>query len=347
MVQATTQQFATRPYTHDDEEQVLALLAQTLPRWAQAGGERPALWRWKHLLNPFGPSQVQVALDNTGTVIGTLALMPWQLRHAGRVLRAARAVDLATHPNFRRKGVATLLSEEAVEAIKADRPSIVFHTPNRASIGIALKRSPLFVGVISPSIQLRHVARLLVRRAFRLRLAAGQNLVGDILAHALPIRSWLERDGEVQQLLGTDFPRQFRTERTLGYLRWRYADRPLEPYYALNIDDQGELLGSVIFRVSSGATTNGIVIQDLLMRNREPHVPAAFRRGLDSLRHADFFAGCVSHDPLERAVLGHLALIAVPRMSYRLAVRAVDPELAEAAHQISAWSLAMGDLDGF
>lgn len=248
---------------------------------------------------------------------------------------------MATHPDYRRLGVGTLLSGLA-EEVRADGTSVIFSTPNRASIGISRKRGRQFLGVISPSIRVRHVVSLLVRRAIR-QGPLTDRLVDHVSTQALPIQSWLDHRDDLERFLEHDSRAdRFRTDRTRDYLRWRYVEHPFRKYYALNVEEGSELLGTVIFRVA-----NGIVIQEILMKGRDSRIALALNKRLRDLKHVDFFSGCVSHDPLERAVLGSLGVFRLPRSGYRLTVGVFDPEFANAALQLSAWGLAMGDLDGF
>lgn len=279
-------------------------------------------------------------------LVGTFAMMPWRLRHGNNVIRAARGVDLVTHPAYRGMGVADKMSKDLADVVKADGTSLFFHTPNQISFRISMKRGRRFLGLVGPSIRIRHVPRLLARRAGIGPGPARDRLPAD--STLLPIGSWLDRRDELGDLLDQDFlADRYRTERTLDYLRWRYGEHPAQAYYALNAEEGSRLLGSVILRVSAGATTNGVFIQEILMRRRDPRIARALWKRLGALLNVDIFSACVSHDPLERAVLGGFGVFRAPRSGYLLTVGALDPAYADAAGQMSAWGLTLGDLDGF
>jgi GNAT superfamily N-acetyltransferase len=335
----------TRAYLPDDQAQMLELLAQTLPRWANATADPARLWRWKHLTSPFGPSSVRVAYDEEAGIVGTYAMMPWRLRRGHEIIRAARGADLVTHPSYRRRGIADALFSDLSAGMKRDGTSIAFHTPNALSVQLSPKHGRRFLGLVGPSIHVRHFTRLLARRArLRVGLAADRHVDS---AHLTPIRTWLEHRNEVEDLVQQDSRvDRFRTERTLDFLRWRYGDHPYQTYYAFTLEDGGAFLGAVIFRVVSGATANGLAIQEVLLRRRDPRIAVALRKQLREVRNADFFSGSVSHDPLERAVLGSLDVFRLPRSGYLFTVGVFEPGYADAAKR-SAWALTLGDLDGF
>ena len=102
-----------RPAGTDDRDEVLALLRRSLgagddPRY-------PELFSWKHDQNAFGTSPMWVAVDGE-RIAAFRTLMRWEFVRGGRILRAVRAVDTATDPDYQGKGLFT--------ALDAPRPGV-------------------------------------------------------------------------------------------------------------------------------------------------------------------------------------------------------------------------------
>lgn len=119
-----------RAATPDDREAILQLLQRSMgrkddPRFA-------ALYRWKHDLNAFGPSPTWVATD-ASRVIAVRIFMRWEFVRGGEVLRAVRAVDTATDPDYQGKGLFTALTMHGLDEMLADGVDFVFNTPNSQS----------------------------------------------------------------------------------------------------------------------------------------------------------------------------------------------------------------------
>jgi GNAT superfamily N-acetyltransferase len=94
----------------------------------------PELWAWKHVLNPFGPSFVFVAVADGGRIAGVRAMMRWRLvTPDGDVLTCLRPVDTATHPQYERQGIFRRLTMTALDAARAEGVHLVFNTPNDKS----------------------------------------------------------------------------------------------------------------------------------------------------------------------------------------------------------------------
>ncbi|MEW5917472.1 MAG: GNAT family N-acetyltransferase, partial [Gemmatimonadota bacterium] len=89
-------------------------------------------WRWKHSTNPFGPSPCLVA-EADGVLVGLRAFMRWTWRHAGRNVKTVRAVDTATDPAWRRKGIFKTLTMQLATEMQGEGVNLVFNTPNANS----------------------------------------------------------------------------------------------------------------------------------------------------------------------------------------------------------------------
>ena len=90
------------------------------------------LFSWKHDQNAFGPSYMWVATDG-GRIVGLRAFMRWEFVRRGEVLRAVRAVDTATHPDYQGKGLFTAMTMHGLDVIRDDGVDFVFNTPNDKS----------------------------------------------------------------------------------------------------------------------------------------------------------------------------------------------------------------------
>ena len=98
-------------------------------------------------------------------MVGVRLFMRWDLEAAGRRLRAVRAVDTATDPDFRGRGIFRTLTLELLRALEAaNEVDLVFNTPNGSSKPGYLKMCwhdvgtvPVHVGVARPLRFLRGV----------------------------------------------------------------------------------------------------------------------------------------------------------------------------------------------
>ena len=95
-------------------------------------------WRWKHLNNPFGSSVVMLAFINN-KLAGMRAMMQWEFIYKAKFIKAWRAVDTCTAPEFRGRKVFSHLTSEMVQYLSGLHPAFIFNSPNPVSSAGYLK----------------------------------------------------------------------------------------------------------------------------------------------------------------------------------------------------------------
>ena len=90
-------------------------------------------WKWKYVLNPAGfrgeEGDIWVAEASDGEVVGHWAVIPEKMKLGSKTVTVAQAVDAATHPDYRGRGIfKTLMRSVCSDAEK--RYSFVFGFPN-------------------------------------------------------------------------------------------------------------------------------------------------------------------------------------------------------------------------
>lgn len=204
-----------RPATLDDREQILGLLQRSLgwdddPRFAE-------LYRWKHETNAFGPSPTWVAVDG-GRIAGVRIFMRWEFVRGGQVLRAVRAVDTATDPDYQGRGLFTALTMHALDEMRADGVDFVFNTPNDQSRPGYLKMGWREVGRIPAAVRMRSPRAAL--KMVKARVPSEH--WSEPLDIGVPFEEWADRRGD----LGPSGDRPIRTlatNTTEAFYRWRFG----------------------------------------------------------------------------------------------------------------------------
>ena len=190
-----------------------------------------AFWRWKHEDNPFGASPVMVA-DDGGRIAGVRAFMRWRWQSRERSYRALRAVDTATHPDYRGQGIFKKLTLQLIEECQREGDDFIFNTPNEQSRPGYLKMGWEQLGKLpvrmAPVRPLRIARQLLSPRELRplewgtpdyAALADGERLC------------WLTEASQPAEQGWT-------TPVTADFLQWRYADCPAREYHLLGDPDK-------------------------------------------------------------------------------------------------------------
>ncbi|MFM8236142.1 MAG: GNAT family N-acetyltransferase [Actinomycetota bacterium] len=312
----------------EDHEEVLALLATALGWDADEG--LPEYFTWKHRTNPLGPSPEWVA-EVDGRIAGFRTFLRWEFEDAtGRRHRAVRAVDTATHPDFRGRGIFRDLTLGAVAAMTADGIDFVFNTPNDQSRPGYLKMGWHAVGRLPTAVRptgVRGAARLLGARvaAERRPLADGGGASAtDLLA-----------DARLDDLLARIAPPTgLRTHRTAAHLRWRYGHPPLG-YRAVAVGDD-PAAGIAVYRVRRRGTAREAALCEVLVPDGDRRAAGVLLTAVRRAARPDHVIRLTGSGP-------RAGFVPVPRLGPVLTWRALAaPDLPP---PLAAWDLALGDVE--
>jgi L-malate glycosyltransferase len=204
-----------REATPADRDAILALTRRSLgwtddPRFEQ-------LFRWKHDENPNGPSPMWVAVDGD-RVVAVRAFMRWTFIRGGHELRAVRAVDTATDPDYQGRGLFRALTLHGVDAMRKEGVDFVFNTPNAQSKPGYLKMGWREVGALPAAIRPRLSPSIM--HLGKARVPAEH--WSEPLDIGVSFASWSERN-ECPPPSDNTNVRAISTLRSPAFLRWRYG----------------------------------------------------------------------------------------------------------------------------
>ncbi len=319
-----------RRATDADRPAIIELLRHSLGREVDPRYER--LFAWKHEENAFGPSPAWVAVDGD-RLAGFRALMRWEFVDEDRVVRAVRAVDTATHPDYQGRGIFTQLTLHAVEELRAEGVDFVFNTPNDQSRPGYLKMGWQVVGQQPTLVRPSRWHRLAVVAKARVPAErwSTPSTAGVDAAAAL-------RDPMLGDLLaagaGGGGRSGLRTHASPDYLRWRFGT-PLLGYRVV-VADGGVQQGVLIFRIRNRGPAREAAIVAVLTPRGDRRTARALVRTVARIADADYLLA-VGAGPVAPG-----GLVRLPRTGPLLTWRALAAERPPAG-----WDLTLGDIELF
>jgi GNAT superfamily N-acetyltransferase len=331
-----------RPYDDDDEPAVLDLLNAAL-EGSPVGRWSPEFFRWKHLDNPFGRSFILVASAGE-RIVGLRAFMRWRFRVAGRSLRAVRAVDTSTHPEYQGQGIFSRLTREALERLREDT-DFVFNTPNEKSLPGYLKMGWKLVGEIPVWVRVRRPLRFATSLRFRTR---EEQPAAALPAAKAPLAREVLEDGAVGRLLEDSglAQRGITTQRDLGYLRWRYGSVSELRYQAVTVDEAGSLQGMALFRVRPRGRLRETTVAELIVPPGDVRTASRLLRAVVRAASVDHVACHFSAgSPASAARRGAWFLPAPDGVT--LTVNPLKPMHGPDPCEMGSWALSLGDVEVF
>ncbi len=325
----TTDDLSIRRASVHDFPQIVELARRALG-WED---DDAAFLSWKHVENPFGVSPMWVVLDDD-RMVGFRTFLRWEfLFPGGRVIRAARAVDTATDPDYQGRGIFTRLTLGGLAELPDDGVELIFNTPNDKSLPGYLKMGWTEVGRLRAAVMPTRLRFLSV--AHKARTAADRWPVPTEVGDAAP-EVFTDRSA-VSDLLATQPGSQrIVTRRTPELFEWRYGFEPLG-YRVLPL---GTALrnGFAVFRRRKRGEAVECVLCDVVVPQGDGRLAG---RLIDKVRRAvpaDYVIR------LDQRSVARGPFIRVPGIGPVLACRPLD---SSPAPELAAWNLTMGDVELF
>lgn len=216
---------------------------------------------WLYLKNPAGLARVWIVSDAHGKIAGAAAVFPRRFRIAGASRLAGLAGDFLIHPTHRTLGPAVALQRQVCAEATRGWVDFLYGFPNRLA-------EPMFKRVGFALLTERGRWVIPIRTAPLLATMRGGRLLGAL---ASPVADyslrlglwWRRRNAGVRYQVSNGPDERFRSlwnavgidvtvalDRTVDYLRWRYAAAPLSRYTIVEaVNRDGALAGYGVLRV--------------------------------------------------------------------------------------------------
>ncbi|MFW5974108.1 MAG: GNAT family N-acetyltransferase, partial [Natrialbaceae archaeon] len=122
--QQRTGAYQVRPYRPSDREEFLSLYESV---W---GRRKDADWfEWRFGANPYREEIRMIVADSEDGLVGAEPLLPFRLRADGTEWEAYQPVDWMVHPDHRRQGLFTRMTEQLLDRYLPE-VSLLFNFPN-------------------------------------------------------------------------------------------------------------------------------------------------------------------------------------------------------------------------
>jgi GNAT superfamily N-acetyltransferase len=325
----TSDELTTRRAVDADLESILGLARRALG-WKD---DDTAFLRWKHFANAFGVSPMWVALDGE-RIVGFRCFMRWEFTgRDGDRLRAVRAVDTATDPEYQGRGIFRRLTLGAIEELRDEGVAFVFNTPNDKSRPGYLKMGWREVGRLPVAVMpARPRAALVLHTA---RAPAGRWPV-PTSAGEDPTRVSEDAAGLAELLDSQPAPIALTTRRGVEYFNWRYGYQPLG--YRVVLLGASVRDGLAVFRCRQRGKAVEATVCDVLAPEDDPRVRGRLLRRVRAEANADYLMA------IDRRPFGPGPLVRVPRLGPTLTARALG---ATPPTDMRDWALTLGDVELF
>ncbi len=342
--------YTIRPRKEDDLAAMLELMRLSLGESAVLQ-RTDEMWGWKHEISPFGRSHVLLAENDEGRIIGLRAFLRWEFQRGDETLRGVRAVDTATHPEFRRMGLFKNLTLQAVDDVRAEGVDFVFNTPNDQSRPGYLKMGWNTVGLVEPGIMVLNYPRFVLGMAkakLLKRSAETPSKTHFARNEPLPVTELVQHDGLDTLLLADTavWGPMLHTKRSQAYLDWRYAKHPTIDYRTVLLEENGRIEAAAIFRSNSRFGLREIVLTEMLLARADRSLARKLIAAVKSHVRADYIVSYFPNGSAHRDALQGSKFRRIPGQGMTLTSNPLSGPPGE-LEALDRWGLSMGDIELF
>lgn len=293
-----------------------------------------AFWKWKHEQNPFGKSPTLLAFEGE-TLIGLRTFLRWRFQYQGKSFQAYRAVDTATHPSYRGKGIFRQLSLALIEDLKKAEPSVIFNTPNDQSRPGYLKMGWKLMG--KTPLLVRPLPIQLVLNRF----TSNSPTVEPAWPAALQ-ETW----SAIEPKWKERFKNTVTTDYSYSYLQWRYRTIPGIAYHVHltgSIDDPC----IVFYRIKQSGRLRELRITDLFFKRTGTTTAKKAIGEISEIYRPDVITIIEDHQGIISSILP-FGFLKAHRFGLQLTYREVNSEqLSALAAEVNRWYLNAGSIELF
>ena len=315
----------------DHDVPAILELAQRSLGW-NGDAEDTAFFQWKHFENPLGRSPMWVAsIDDR--IVGFRTFLRWEFaRTDNTVVRAVRAVDTATDPEFQGRGIFSRLTMHGISELQDEGVGIIFNTPNSKSLPGYLKMGWTIIG--RPGVSVMPTGLHSMYALLGARTAANRNPI-EMRVGEDPVEVFGDTDAVGRLFRRLPSHHGLATIRTAEYLQWRYGFTGLR--YRVVLGGSSPEDGLAVFHLRRRGRAVEATVCDVLVPDGVPGREHALMQQIAELTEADYLLR-VDRRRLMRGC------VRVPKNGPILTGRSID---GRKVPELDDLSLSMGDLELF
>ena len=220
------------------------------------------LWEWKYLENPMIIDQPLIYIaEHEGKMVGARPLLPNRMRFGDKTLKVAQPCDTMVHPDHRRKGLFTKMTQFAIDDSRENGFSLFYNFPNQKSYPGYIKLGWKKILEREASYNVFSPKRVISLKISNLVLSSIANVAFKSFFNKSKISSLKPEsscDINEERYVTKEFEELWRRcsdnwkigiVRDKEYLEWRFVKHPENDYCFFTAHKNRELLGYIVTNI--------------------------------------------------------------------------------------------------
>jgi len=231
-------------------------------------------FKWKHYQNPYGASIIACSYDTEKNRIAAMRAF-WRHRFFfnGEIVNGFQPCDTATHPDYQRQGLFTLLTQYAIEESRKENTHFIFNFPSYNSKPGYLKMGwndlggmTMLIRPLNAQFFPKAIDYFLKNKIVKNETVIHPSVTTKYLLNSKQLLKYPYCMGRYPQNTSKLVPYV-----TAPYLHWRLLKNPLHKYYGISVKDS-----LIVFRLKRRGTLIEVSLIEVL--SVTPDVQANFKK---------------------------------------------------------------------
>jgi GNAT superfamily N-acetyltransferase len=272
--------YTARRYRKGDEEQIVPLLQKVFPNWPRADEECSPMdfWKWRYQNNPF-QNNIAIIAESNEEIIGCSHSYVIKCKIDGKMRDLHIAGDLVVHPDFRRMGVSSRLSEiKKKMQVETNIFASLQVSTNPIVIQSALKKGrPTFPQPIKKMVHISDTVLHSKQKNVGLHKRIGYDLLSTYNKTSKKVRPNNNDDYKLKEISefkqADDFWNQIMNNyayvmvRDNKFMNWRYSPK-IMGYHIIQVNTDAGMAGFCVLKINGDKEyPQGIIVDFLTTPN--------------------------------------------------------------------------------
>jgi hypothetical protein len=270
-------------------------------------------------------------------LIGVRSFMRWEWSKKSYIYKCVRCVDTVVHPNYRRRGLFSIMTLKGLEIMKNEGVDFVFNTPNSKSLPGNLKMGWKEYGNTGLKVRINNLVKSLYYRVAKSEFSADlineEHILNNLSTNYLAdfISQSIQDESVLRKRISSD------------YLIWRYLDVPTHKY-GVFIDSQDRFL--IFFRLNKRGKMRELRICDIIMKSVDEKAIKKAIKLLMNQYYVDLATLTGDNDFTFKSLANKVGFVSVGNRGLTMVLREVNTPIDKFLNR-DCWGYTSGDIELF
>jgi GNAT superfamily N-acetyltransferase len=327
---------------------------------------------WKYVKNPLlngnPPFAFAAFQEGSNKIVGIMSYIPSDININGKLIRGVQVCDLVVSPDYRNKGIFTLLVKESTKKLIDNGIKLILSFPNFNSMPGFLKQGYIKVGLLDEQYTFNKMSQVIKKNKKNLLYRIGSEIFDFLVPDVKKVTDKIEsiENKEIVISKNKKFTEEYsallqcrdidraKVEKNIEYLNWRYKKRTDKEYTIWTASKNNKPVAYLVTTIINNSSFKQGQIVDFQYTHIED-IYALLNKSMKSLLYEEecnLISTWAFTDKELFLALNKLGFISKSKFPFRYVInerqfliKILDRSISEKIMSMENWSIRASDKD--